>query len=52
MIKTKVIVGPFGPHHAKKMFKYKRKWHFLKWVSAAQLKKEIKNGQKNTKTQG
>ena len=39
-VQTKTIKGPFGPHHSKKMFKYKGKWHFLKWLSADQYKKE------------
>lgn len=42
LIEVKLMKGPFGPHHSKKMFKVNRtgKWHFLKWVSEKQYKKE------------
>ena len=36
----KIQRGPFGPHYAKKLFWYKNKWHFLKWVSKKELKNE------------
>ena len=32
-MKTKIVIGPFGPHYAKKMFYYEGKWHFLKWMA-------------------
>jgi hypothetical protein len=49
-IKVKTIQGPFGPHHAKKMFKVNNtgKWHFLKWISEKQYKKEKTNAKTNT----
>ena len=42
-IKTKLVHGPFGPHHGKWVFWHLGAWHFYRWASKEECKDDLRN---------